>query len=407
MSFGLTAFVFSVGQLTRHIRERLESDSTLADVWVEGEVSNFQRSGAGHVYFTLKDEGAAISCVAWRSVVGRWTHLPQDGHAILAHGHVSVYEVQGRYQLYVDQVEPAGLGRLYLEFQALKERLGTEGLFAPERKRPLPAFPQVVGIVTSPQAAALQDILRVLRSRFPAVEVVLAPTLVQGDAAPEEIVRALRAVDRLPEVDVILLARGGGSLEELWAFNTERVARAVAACQHPVVTGIGHEVDFTIADFVADYRAPTPSAAASAIVPDGQELMREIWEKRRRLGTLIWAQLQQERGDLEAIQRALRSKSPLVQVEQRRQGVDELERRLGGQIWHQLDISKREVAGWESRLRGADPMAVLRRGYALVTKEDDGSLVRSVQQVCPGEAIKVRVVDGQFGASVGPGREPE
>jgi len=398
----LTYRVLSVGQLTLHIRELLESDPALGDVWVEGEVSNFTRSGAGHVYFTLKDEGAAISCVAWRSVVGRWSHLPQDGMAILAHGRVSVYAVQGRYQLYVDLVEPAGLGRLYLEFQALKERLEAEGLFAPERKRPLPVFPQVIGVVTSPQAAALQDILRTLQARFPSVEVVLAPTRVQGEEAPREIVRALRALDGLSQVDVVILARGGGSLEELWAFNEEGVARAVAACQHPVVTGVGHETDFTISDFVADHRAPTPTAAAAAVVPDREELQAEVKELGRRLGYLAWARLQTERAELESLQRALGARSPMFQVAQWRQRVDELEHRLAVCLGHRLDILGRELAALEFRLRGADPVAVLGRGYALVYRKEDGDLVRSVRQVSPGDALRVRVSDGEFDASVGP-----
>ncbi|NLE77521.1 MAG: exodeoxyribonuclease VII large subunit [Chloroflexi bacterium] len=397
MSFGLSQ-TLRVAQLTLYLRELLESDPVLTDVWVEGEVSNCTRSSSGHVYFTLRDDRAALSCVAWRNVASRWRELPREGDSLLAHGRISVYEPQGRYQLYVDLVQPAGLGRLFLEFQALKERLEAEGLFAEERKRPLPRLPQVVGVVTSSQAAALQDIVRTLQARFPALEVLLAPTLVQGPQAPAQIVRALQALDARAEVDVIVLARGGGSLEDLWAFNDESVARAVAACRHPVVSGIGHETDSTIADFVADYRAPTPTAAAAAVSPDRRELQRELQKQARQLERLMAGRVQASRAELEGLRRALRRASPSYQVGQWRQQVDELSYRLGVHLSHRLALWRQELQGLSIRLQSASPTTVLGRGYALVYRQANGALVRSVAQVQGGDGLTVQVADGSFSA---------
>lgn len=402
MPSGLIPRIFSVREVTDRIRDVLARDEVFSDLWVAGEVSNFRRSGAGHAYFTLKEEGAALECVAWRSNVDRWPYTPRDGEAVLIHGYISFYQDAGRLQLYVDLVEPAGLGRLYVEFQALKERLEREGLFAPERKRPLPPFPQVVGVVTSPHAAAFQDILRTLKARFPPVEVVLAPARVQGEEAPGEIVAALQALGQRPEVDVIILARGGGSLEDLWAFNDEAVARAVAASPHPVVAGIGHETDFTIADFAADWRVATPTAAAAAVVPDRGDLLAALAERRRRLDQGVMARLREARRALEMRQEALAFRSPAHQLARQRQRVDELERLLGLRMGHHLDLLRRELATLATRLRGADPTALLARGYALVFRREDGQLVRSVRQVTAGQALTVRVSDGQFGVSVSP-----
>lgn len=398
MSAGVGLRLFTVGEITARIRDLLARDPVLQDVWVEGEVSNFHRAASGHVYFTLKDQEAAIPCVAWRSDVAGWPYHPRDGEAILAHGRVSVYAERGRYQLYVDWVEQAGVGALYLQFLALKQRLEAEGLFAPERKRPLPQFPKVVGVVTSPQAAAYQDILRVLRHRFPGVEVVLAPSLVQGEEAPSQIVQALQALNALDEVDVILVARGGGSLEELWAFNDERVARAIAASRHPVVTGIGHETDLTLADLAADVRAPTPSAAAAAVVPDGMELRAQVAEWAQRLQQHMWTHVARRRNNLQALQRTLTARSPLYLLAQQRQQIDEQARLLLLRLEHHLDLLRRDLGALEARLRSADPRAILARGYAVVQRAEDGHLVRLVRHVQPGDALRIHVSDGEFGA---------
>jgi exodeoxyribonuclease VII large subunit len=244
--------IHSVSEVTSHLKALLESDALLTDVWVQGEVSNFTPAASGHWYWTLKDESAALQCVMWRSRVSAQTYTPEVGESLLAHGYVSVYETAGKVQLYADHVEPAGRGDLYRRFEELKARLAAEGLFDEERKRPLPRFPRRIGVVTSLDAAALRDVCRVLARRWPSVEVLVSPTLVQGDAAPAEIVAAIEAIQR-SDVDVVIVTRGGGSLEDLWAFNDEGVARAVAGCAVPVISGVGHETDFTICDF-ANFR---------------------------------------------------------------------------------------------------------------------------------------------------------
>jgi exodeoxyribonuclease VII large subunit len=263
---------WSVSELTGYIKELFEIDFRLQDIEVEGEISNFVRARSGHLYFTLKDEQAQLKCVMWRTHARRLHFLPQDGDALLVHGRISVYETGGVYQLYADFLEPSGRGDLAIAFERLKEQLAQEGLFDAEKKQSIPPLPNKIGIVTSADAAALRDILNVLNRRCPLVSVLIAPTLVQGDQAPPNIVRALRWLDGRDDVDMIIIARGGGSMEDLWAFNDEQVARAIFAARHPVISGVGHETDFTITDFVADLRAPTPSAAAEMAVPDLSDL---------------------------------------------------------------------------------------------------------------------------------------
>ena len=259
---------FSVSEVNAYLRELMESDEVLQDLWVQGEVSNLSRPKSGHLYFTIKDANASLRCVMWRNQVTRLTYVPQDGDAVEAHGGISVYEAGGQYQLYADQIRPAGEGLLYQEFNRLKEKLEAEGLFDIERKRPIPFLPKIIGIVTSPTGAAVKDMLDTIRRRYPRVAVVISPTAVQGDSAPAEILTALERLNQHTQPDVIRVGRGGGSIEDLWTFNEESVARAVFDSNVPVVNAVGHEVDYTICDFVADLRAPTPSAAAEMIFPD-------------------------------------------------------------------------------------------------------------------------------------------
>jgi exodeoxyribonuclease VII large subunit len=391
---------WSVSELTGYIQRLLEDDRGLRDVWVAGEISNLSRSPAGHVYFTLKDAAATLSCVLWRSAAERLAWQPKPGDATLAHGAVSVYAARGIYQLSVDQLLRAGLGDLHARFEQLREQLRAEGLFDAARKKPLPAFPRVVGVVTSPQAAALRDVLTILRRRFPLVRVVVAPTLVQGDAAPPQIASALRALDSHEEVDVLLLVRGGGSLEELWAFNDERVARAVASCRHPVVCGVGHESDFTIADLVADLRAPTPSAAAELVTPDQAELRQHLRTWRARLEGSAARRLEWARESLLRQQRALKRQSPrawgaaLPPLAAARGGG------AGRAAVHTVALRRSGLTGLQARLEALSPLATLERGYAVVRRAETGTVVSSVGQVAPGDALAVRVRDGEFGAVV-------
>jgi len=391
----------SVSQLTRYLRVLMENDFRLQDLWLAGEVSNFSRSAAGHVYFTLKDDASQIRCVLWRSDVVRQKSLPRNGEAIVAHGRVTVYEAQGNYQFYIDTLQPAGIGALHLAFEELKTRLQAEGLFDTARKRPLPTLPRCLGIVTSPQAAALRDILHILNRRYPLIEVVLAPCQVQGDGAPAQIVAALQALQALPEVEVIIVTRGGGSLEELWAFNDERVARAIAESRVPVVSGVGHETDFTIADFVADVRAPTPTAAATLVVPEARLLRSTIWENQRRLSAGIAMHLEAARSRLQHAERILARSSPESRLARDRQQVDALTGRATMHLQHRLGLARERLRSRTLQLASLNPEATLSRGYAIVRLATTRQVVSSLTQVRSGDGIEVQVKDGTFGATVG------
>jgi exodeoxyribonuclease VII large subunit len=399
--FGRAARTWSVGDLTRYLRELLEGDFRLQDLWILGEVSNVSRPASGHLYFTLKDSEASLRCVMWRSDVQRQRYLPREGDTVEAHGRLSVYDSAGQYQLYADSLRPTGEGELFQAFQRLKEKLEAEGLFDPARKRPLPAWPGRIGIVTSPTGAALQDVVHILRRRFPLAEVVLAPTPVQGEDAPAGIVAALLALNRHARPDVILLVRGGGSLEDLAAFNSEAVARAVAASSAPVVSGVGHETDFTIADFAADKRAPTPSAAAEVATPDRIELAEDLAGARRAQQRAFSLTLQERRSALLGLQAGLQAASPRAVLANARQRVDDLGLRARRALETGLALRRASVRGLAQTLRAVGPAAVLARGYAVVQQLATGAVVRSVRQVSPGDPLQVRVHDGFFEAIAG------
>ena len=396
--FDLPPRVLTVSAINAYLRRKFEADSTLQDVWLEGEISNWSRASSGHIYFTMKDAKASIRCVIWRSQAGQLLYLPQrDGEAVLAHGKISVYEAGGSYQFYVDDLEPVGQGDLHAQFERLKAKLAAEGLFDAELKQPLPAFPRRIGIITSPGAAALRDILNVLRRRFPLAQVILSPTPVQGDNAPPQIVAALEAIARQP-VEVIILARGGGSLEDLWAFNDEALARAIVACPIPIITGVGHEIDFTIADFVADVRAPTPSAAAELATPDRLELARLLLEQQLTLAELTRQQVAEARRDLRQQTWALERVSPQSKINNDRQRLDGLSGRLQRTTQHALSLHRERLNTLTARLATLNPAATLARGYAIVQKGD--TVVTRTDQVSGGEALVVKVSDGEFGVTV-------
>jgi exodeoxyribonuclease VII large subunit len=387
---------WSVTDLTRYLRELLESDEALQDVWVKGEVSNFSRPASGHIYFTIKDSGASLRCVMWRGPALRQRFMPREGDAVEVHGAISVYELGGQYQLYAHVIRQAGEGALYQEFLRLKAMLEAEGLFAPERKRLIPVRPQRIGIITSPTGAALQDVLNTLRRRYPLVEVVLAPTPVQGDEAPPGIIAALRDLAQVARPDVILLVRGGGSIEDLWAFNDEHVARAIASCPIPVITGVGHETDFTIADFVSDLRAPTPTAAAELATPNQADLRLDLSELIDRLNQRVQAFTNELRWTFRDLHNQLEKNSPLSQIQSNSQRVDELDRRLSASTYHLLQLARSRMAGLMQHMAALNPQAVLERGYAIVTNQS-GLNITHIGQVSPGEALNVQVSDGDFG----------
>ncbi len=390
---------WSVADLTRYLRELLESDEVLQDVWVKGEVSNFSRPASGHIYFTLKDSAASLRCVMWRNAALRQRFMPRDGDAVEVHGSISVYELGGQYQLYADVIRLAGEGALYQEFLRLKALLEAEGLFAPERKRPIPPRPRCIGIVTSPSGAALQDMLNTLRRRYPLVEVVLAPTPVQGDEAPAAITSALNELAQVAQPDVIILARGGGSIEDLWAFNDERLARAIASCPVPVITGVGHETDFTIADFVADLRAPTPTAAAELATPNQADLRLDLSEINERLSRRIQGFTTELRWSFHDLQNQLEKHSPLGQIQSDSQRVDELDHRLTAVTSHMLQLAHAHLLGLTQHISALNPASILERGYAIVTNQA-GEAISHVAQVTPGEPLQVQVSDGDFNVHV-------
>src|SRR5512134_434180 len=311
---------WTVSKLTFYIRKLLEENEVLQDVWVQGEISNLSRPASGHVYFTLKDASAALKCVMWKTSASRLGIALQDGMEVEVHGKIGVYEVSGQYQFYADQIRPLGEGALYQEFMRLKAMLEAEGLFAPERKRPIPMFPQTIGIVTSATGAALRDMLNTLRRRLPLVQVILAPSPVQGVEAPPALVKAIQSLNQQspnqPFPDVILLARGGGSIEDLWAFNDERVVRAVVDSQAPVICGVGHETDFTLCDFAADMRAPTPTAAAElATRLTVNDLAGYIQSVRERLATLAYDLLADQKVVISSFISRLRYASPSRRIQ--------------------------------------------------------------------------------------------
>lgn len=434
--------VFSVSELNRLARQLLEQD--LPSMWVEGEISNLARPASGHLYFSLKDDKAQVRCALFRGR-GRNTDVAvANGQQVLARGRVSIYEPRGDYQLIVDHLEPAGEGVLRRRLEELKRQLAAEGLFDESRKQDLPRLPRRIGVITSPSGAAIRDVLQILRRRFPAVPVVLYPVQVQGEQAKFDIVRALQTAASRAECDVLILARGGGSLEDLWAFNEEMVARAMAACPLPLVCGVGHEVDVTIADLVADVRAPTPSGAAELVVPDGRDWLRRVQATERRLALAARRLLNDVLARSSAVTARLRRCHPGFMLRQNAQRLDELRAQLATALRNRLNYDRLRVRGAADRLRGASPAVRLRmtgervancrlrlasalrarltvpatrvavlsgrlhtvsplktleRGYAIV-QDAAGGVVRRAAQVRPGDAITARVADGVIRATV-------
>jgi exodeoxyribonuclease VII large subunit len=388
---------WTVTELTRYLRQVLEADGSLQDVWVQGEISNFSRPSSGHLYFTLKDSGSSLRCVVWKSDAARLRVTLQDGMAVEAHGAISVYEAGGQYQLYVNLIKPVGEGALYQEFLRLKSLMEAEGLFDAGRKRPIPELPRRIGLVTSPTGAALRDMLNTLRRRMPMAEVFIAPSPVQGEEAPARLVAALENLGGKIKPDVILIARGGGSIEDLWAFNDEKVVRAVAGSRIPVISGVGHETDFTLTDFAADLRAPTPTAAAElATVITVDDLNYSMQQLQMRLVESIQSSLERRRIDLGNTDRMLKQFSPARRLQSDRQRVDELGRRIESAVRHRMELSFLRLEGLSQRLTALSPLEVLKRGYAVVYRTHDSRLVDSVEKVKRGDELKVQVSDGSF-----------
>jgi len=382
---------WSVSALTSKIKRNLEGEFT--EIWVQGEISNLKEASSGHAYFSLKDEDATISAAAfgWGRKKKPGFSL-KDGLQVLCKGSVSVYAPRGNYQLLVDAIEPLGAGALQLAFDQLKEKLSKEGLFSVERKREIPKYPSKIVVITSPQAAALRDILTVLKRRAPFVDVTIVPSLVQGDDAPSKLIQAIKVANHYQLGEVILLSRGGGSIEDLWAFNHEELARTIAQSAIPIISAVGHEIDFTISDFVSDLRAPTPSAGAEIITQHWVELRERSMQLQMRLSQSVRREILLKRRSLETL--AAKLKNPKDQLREKAQKVDELSMRLERLISHMLERKKMSLERIASQLDALSPLAVLSRGYALV-QDSDQKLVRSSKQLKSKQMLHLRFADGE------------
>ena len=385
--------------MTAYIRRLFERDNLLGRVRVWGELSNFRRHHSGHCYFTLKDAGASLRCVMFRSKAVGLKFVPRDGLRVRLAGNVSVYERDGNYQLYVESMLPDGLGDLSAAFAKLREKLLAEGLFDESRKQPIPVMPKAIGVVTSPTGAALRDIVTVARRRHGGIPIILVPAQVQGEEAPEQIVRGIELLDRSGRVDVIVIGRGGGSIEELWAFNDERVVRAVAAAVTPLVSAVGHQTDFTLSDFAADLRAATPSQAAELVVPDRLELFRRLSSARRRLNQALRHRLIERRLRLERCLQSSLFRRPQELLRDRSQLLDQLSERLTHALKAALDERQQRLRIANEKLNLLNPWGVLQRGYSVV-RRPDGAVISSAEAVETGESLDVWLHRGKLAVTV-------
>lgn len=437
--------IFTIKQINRYIKMRMDADDILQNVWIRGEISNFKHHSSGHMYFTLKDEESRLRCVMFASANQRLAFMPREGTRVIARGSITVYERDGAYQYYVAEMQPDGIGNLYLAFEQLKQKLAKEGLFAEERKRPIPRFPRAVGVITSPTGAAVRDILTTLQRRSPATPVIVYPVAVQGVHAVPTIVKAIETMNRLQEVDVLIVGRGGGSLEELWAFNEEPVARAIAASRIPVISAVGHETDYTIADFVSDLRAATPTAAAELSVPHHLELKQQLAYQEQRLYRSLRTLLQSKQETLERLQRSpyflhprrymlesaerldrltqqlqytltaytgrirerrlqldhrLARHNPLERIGYMRKDLQSIQQQLVRAVQNRSRLSQQRFAALIKQLDALSPLKVMERGYSVVYDEQEQTVLNSITQVQPGDIVKIRMKDGRLDCHV-------
>ena len=387
----------SVTQLNEYIKSRLESDPRLSRIYIRGEISNFTRHSSGHLYFSVKDEGSQIRAVMFRSAAASLTFLPEDGMKVLITGSVSLYVKSGSYQIYVTSLRPDGQGALYLAYERLKQKLEAEGLFAEERKRPLPPFPKRIGVITSPTGAAIRDILHITGRRYPLADIVLYPALVQGDGAPESLLKGLSYFET-SDVDVVIIGRGGGSIEDLWGFNNEAVARKLASMPMPTVSAVGHETDFTICDFVADLRAPTPSAAAELCVPDIRELMMSLDAAASRACSALANLAKRKRERLSSLSQRLMLLGSGRLLDEKKQALLRLREKLSSAFSSDFTKRNSEIALKAEKLEALSPLRVLRRGYCVANT--DGGVLTSVEQASVGDGLSLTVSDGKIFATV-------
>lgn len=392
--------VLTVSQLNEYVKMLIDSNPILQNVWIKGELSNFKNHySTGHFYFSLKDESSLVRGVMFRAYAQRVTFVPRDGMKVLIHGRISAFVRDGQYQIYADEIVPDGVGSLYLAFEQLKQKLAAQGLFDESRKKPIPAYPQRIGIVTSPTGAAVQDMLNILGRRFPCAEILLYPAQVQGAEAPRQLIGGICYFNQKCPVDVLIVGRGGGSAEDLWAFNDEQLALCIAQSAIPVISAVGHESDFTICDFVADLRAPTPSAAAELAVPDRMELHQRIASLSHKMNVTVLQRIQAGRNRLKYWRESgvLSSAAPILN--EKRMNLLHMAKQMDVGVQSAIRFSGRDLSAISARLEALNPLSVLARGYGVATKED-GYAIRSVSEVTEGDKILVRVKDGSIDATV-------
>ncbi|MCQ2489871.1 MAG: exodeoxyribonuclease VII large subunit [Clostridia bacterium] len=394
----VTPEVYSVAQLNNYVKSLMDYDLTLKALFLVGEISNFKAHSSGHMYMTLKDDKSSIKAVMFRGNASKLKFMPSDGMKIIAFGSVSVFERDGAYQFYIENMQPDGVGSLSIAFEQLKEKLQKEGLFDTSAKKPLPKYPKTVGVVTSPTGAAFQDICNVLGRRWPLARIVISPALVQGETAPRSIVEAIEDLDSSDEADVIIVARGGGSIEDLWCFNDERVARAIFDAKTPIISGVGHETDFTIADFVADMRAPTPSAAAEIVVPDVLAERDHIMQLTMRSQKLMLNRISTLRTSLNLLTSRNVMQGPVALINERRLLLDNFVDRMNAAVSAKVSGDKSNFVVLASKLDAFSPLKVLSRGYSIT--EGDKGVIKSVEDVSPGDKISIRLNDGTIRAEV-------
>ncbi len=382
--------VATVSQINNYIKRVLDANTILNDIWIKGEISNFKLHYSGHMYITLKDEGGVLKAVMFKSAASGLNFKPEDGMKVMARGRVAVYEAGGAYQLYIYEMIPDGVGELYIAYEQLKKRLEAEGIFAPEHKKPIPQYPEKVGVVTAATGAAVRDIINVITRRYPYAEIILYPSLVQGVGAAENICRAIEYFNETKMVDVIIAGRGGGSIEDLWAFNEEAVARAIYASDIPIISAVGHETDFTIADFAADLRAPTPSAAAEIAVPSQLELISRIMVDKNRIANAMIKRLKEEKKHLEG----LKVKNPKERIQDEYIRIDNLEKQAEKNFKIKLLHEKERLGTLASKLDALSPLKVMARGYAIAL-DDDGNVIKNAADMDTNMEFDLKLHDGE------------
>lgn len=387
--------IATVSQINSFIKKIIDNNIILNDIWIKGEISNFKLHSSGHMYITLKDEGGVMRAVMFRSAASKLAFRPEDGMKVLARGRISVYESGGSYQLYINEMIPDGVGDLYIAFEQMKKRLAEEGLFDESHKKPIPQFPQTVGVITAPTGAAVRDIINVISRRYPYAEIVLYPALVQGAGAAESVSAGIELFNREKAADVLIVGRGGGSIEDLWAFNEERVARAIFASEIPIISAVGHETDFTIADFVADLRAPTPSAAAELAVPSQTELLSRIATIGVRMKNYMAKLIETQSLKLER----LAVKNPCERIDELRQRIDDMLKKGEKNFTMNILSKEKALSALAAKLDALSPLKVMARGFAIAS-EEGGRIIRSAGELYEGEHITLRLADGKADCTV-------